>query len=404
MATLDVSSASAVLKSYYTDQRVQQLTYKDAPFFAMLKKRKDFVGANYPLPMKVTNPQGRSATFSNAVAQKQPSNYKSFTLTRVKDYSLASITTEAILASESNPGAFLRLATGEIDGALDSLKRSISFSLYGDSSGSIGVVSAITAANPVVVTLSQVDDIAKFEIGQTVLAYDTTNTTARLWGTGAASGLISNVDRDLGKITIDVDGSGGQTAVATDLIFVSGDRNLKMAGLGAWVPASAPGSTAFFGVDRSIDVTRLGGIRISSSGKPLDEALIDAARRVGREGGTPDYVFCSYSKYASLEKTLGNRVIYDDIEVAKIAFRGISISGPKGKMTVLPDQDCPNDKMYMLDMSSWGLYSLREPVMLVDLDGNKMLREASADAYEVRCAFYGNLGCVRPGSNAVLTF
>ena len=44
--TLDVASASAVLKQYYTDQRVQDLTYKDCPFYAMLPKHKDFYGAN----------------------------------------------------------------------------------------------------------------------------------------------------------------------------------------------------------------------------------------------------------------------------------------------------------------------------------------------------------------------
>jgi hypothetical protein len=73
-------------------------------------------------------------------------------------------------------------------------------------------------------------------------------------------------------------------------------------------------------------------------------------------------------------------------------------------MTVLADRDCPEDLMYMLDMSTWGYYSLKEPVMLLDQDGNKMLRESSADACEVRIGGYAQLGCVAPGANGVLVF
>ena len=105
-----------------------------------------------------------------------------------------------------------------------------------------------------------------------------------------------------------------------------------------------------------------------------------------------------------MEKSLGSKIRYNDVEVAGINFRGIEISGPAGTMTVIPDRDCPENKMYMLDMSSWGLYSLKEPIMLLDQDGNKMLRESSADAHEIRIGGFFQLGCVSPGSNAVLVF
>src|SRR4051812_609287 len=109
-ATLDVTSATAILKEYYSNQRVTDLTYKDAPLYAMMKKRKDFYGESFPLPMRVNNPQGRSAAFANAQSQQQESTYRSFFLMRKKNYAVASITSEAIMASESNAGAFLELA------------------------------------------------------------------------------------------------------------------------------------------------------------------------------------------------------------------------------------------------------------------------------------------------------
>lgn len=403
MAALDISSALSVLKTYYSDQRVTSMTYKDMPLYALLTKIKDFYGKNYPLPMKVSNPQGRSATFANAQAQKTTTVYKDFTLTRVRDYSLASITSEAWMASETNPGSFLRLATNEIDNALDTLKRSVGFSLYGDGSGALGAVTSISSANPAVITLTNVEDIVKFEVGQLLQARS--GATTRVFATGITTATVVGVDRDLGTITTDVDNSGNtDTLVAADTLNVVGDYDSKLSGLAAWVPSTAPSATSFFGVDRTVDKTRLGGIRVTSSGKPLDEAFIDAARRCGREGGAPDYGFMGFSRYASLEKTLGARVVYDDVEVAGVGFRGIKISGPSKPITIMPDRDAPEDKAYLLDMETWGFYSLKEPVQILDLDGNKMLREGSADAYELRCAMFAQLGCTFPGANAVMNF
>lgn len=403
MAALDVTSASAALKVYYSNQRLIEMMYKDNPFYALIPKVKDFYGKLYPLPMRVTNPQGRANTFSNAQSQKVASVYKDFELTRKTDYALASITSEAIMASETDPGAFLRLATAEIDGALMSLKRSLAWALYGDGSGALAAVASISAANPAVVTLSNAEDIVKFEVGMTVEIRS--GATVRNVCTGTASAVISNVDRDAGTFTLPVDNSGDtDTVVAADTVNVVGDYNAKLTGLGGWIPATAPTSTTFFNVDRSIDATRLGGVRITCTGKPQDEAWIDAARRLGREGGAPDYGMVGFSKYATLEKTLGSRVIYDDVETAGIGFRGIKVSGPNKPFTILPDRDCPDAYGYLVTMDTLGLYSLKEPVMLLDLDGNRMLRESSADQYEVRAASYSQCGCTFPGANAVLKF
>ncbi len=406
MAALDTTSAAAILKEYYSNQRVTQLTYKDAPLYALLDKVKDFYGASYPLPMRIADPQGASATFANAQAQKQPSDYKKFSLTRVKDYSLASIQTEAMLASETNPGAFLQLATAEIDGAILTMKRRMGWSIYGDGSGALGTIASYATANPATFQLTNVEDSSKFEIGQTVEIRSGASVRVLGAAPNAASALVSAVNRDTGVITLATDNSGNvDTVVANDTINVVGDYNARVSGLAAWIPSSSPSSSAFFGVDRTVDPTRLAGCRVTSTGKPIDEALIDGARRLGREGlGRPDHVFCGFSKYASLEKTLGAKIRYKDFEVAGIAFKGIEVSGPQGTITVLPDRDCPENLMYMLEMDTFSLYSLKEPVMLLDQDGNKMLRENTADALEVRVGGYFQMGCTSPGSNGVLVF
>lgn len=402
---LDTTTAAAALKTYYNRQKMQQLTYKDAPLFAMLAKMEEFGGSVYPLPMRVTNPQGRSAAFANAQAQKKESQYKTFNLTRVRDYSLASISTEAMLASENDAGAFVRLATAEINGAIESLKRSIQWSLYGDGSGTLGNVGSVNATDNTI-TLSSVDDISKFEVGQTLVVWSAASGgTQRTWNGSTNDLTVAGVDRDLGIITVDQNIDGSSTIAQGDFVFVKGDRGSKLSGLAAWFPTVAPGpSDSFFNVNRSADVSRLAGVRIPSAGKPQDEALVDAARRMGREGANPDHVFSGFSRYASLEKTLGSRVRYKDVEVAGVGFRGIEIAGPQRAITVIPDRDCPDARQYMLTMDTNKLYTLGEPVRILDQDGNKMLRESSADALEIRVAMFGQFGCDSPKDNAVLTY
>lgn len=405
MTALDISSANDVLKEYYSNQRVTQLTYKDAPLYAMLKKVKDFEGSSYPLPMRVADPTGRSGDFALAQANKNPSLYDKFSLTRKKNYSLASISSEAIMASASNPGAFLRLATAEIDGAMSQLKRSLSWAVHGDGSGAIGSCSstAPTSADPSVITLANPEDIVKFEVGMILQARS--GGTTRVWATTTPTAAVIAVDRDLGTFTVDVDNSGNTDTIQTgDTFNVYGDYNAMLTGVAGWIPSSTPSSAAFFGVDRTVDVSRLAGCRIASTGKPLDEALIDGARRVGRSGGAPDAAFLDFTKYAALEKTLGSRVRYQDVDVAGISFRAIEISGPQGTIKCFADRDQSVNRIELMQMSDWALYSLGEPAQILNLDGNSMLREASADAYEVRIASFSQVGCVDPGNSGVLTF
>ena len=410
MSSLDMSRAEAILKSYYDDQYVTQLMYKDSPLFALLNKIEDFKGKDYPLPNRVSNPQGGSANFLAAKASKRPSQYSAFTLTRSKEYVLASIDTETMLAAESDTGAFLRAATAEIDGAFDTFKRRLGWAVYGDGSGSMGTLASFASDGSVAtITFNDVENISKIEVGQTIEVRQTNGTLRTVTGPSVTGRMVVvGVNRDAGTATLLGTEGEAITAVsgtaATDTCNVYGDHNSKISGLGAWIPTAAPGATPFFGVNRSIDVTRLGGVRINCAGKAQDEAIVDAARRMGREGASPSILMTSYGKYSSLEKLLGSRVRYHDVEVAGIAWRAIEVSGPKGTIKVLADRDCPSNLQYMLTLDDWGVYSLGKAGRLLDQDGNRMLRESESDSVEVRVGGYLQVGCTNPGGSGVLIY
>ena len=385
---LNMTTFAAALKQHYTQEKIENMVYKDNPFLAMISKYEDFGGENLKLPIKYGIPQGRSATFADAQANKTNTQLKAFLLTRVSDYSLASIQNETIEASKGNANAFMEAATVEIDGAIESATRSLAISLFGDGSGQIGVVGSLatTTASNDTITLATVDDITNFEVGMQLN-----------FGTATVNKEISTINRDTGVILV----NAASGATATEAIYIDGDKDAKLTGLGGWLPSSAPSATeSFFGVDRSADATRLGGIRFDGSSLPLEEALIGAAARVAREGGKPDVCFMNYSNFADLEKALGSKVSYVDVKVnPEIGFRGVLIHGPRGPIKVVPDQNCPKDVAFMLQMDVWKLYSLGKAPKILDSDGLKFLRDSSADSVEVRVGYYAQLGCRGPGYN-----
>jgi hypothetical protein len=402
--SLDMSSFDAALKQHYTSDRVLNMVYKDNPLFALMPKYESFGGKNLPIPLIYGNPQGRSKTFSNAQTQGGVTNtlVTDFVLTRVKDYSIATIDNETLEASKGDSNAFMEAATTEIDGAINSLTRSLAVGMYRDSSAQIGQVSAEpgTAATTVI-QMKSASDITNIEVGQRINIWSAKSGGSQRSSDGTdSSWSVVAVDRSAGTFTLDDAYDASGDIAADDYIFVEGDRGLGMAGLEAWVPAAAPSATLFFGVDRSADTQRLGGVRYDGSADPIEEALIEGASRAAREGAKIDHCFISYAKYASLEKALGSKVQYVDLKMnAEVGFRGILINGPRGPVKVIPDQNCADDVAFMLQMDTWKLYSLGKAVRVIDTDGLQMLRQASADGVEVRYGFYGNIGCRGPGFN-----
>lgn len=399
-STLDLTAFDAALKQHYVDFTVKNLVYKDNAFMGMVEKYEKFGGKNLPLPLIYGNPQGRSAVFSTAVANKSSSKLSQFLLTRFHDYSLANIDNETMEASMGDANAFLEAATVEIDGAIHSAARSLAISLFRNGTGSIGRISSTSTVGSATITLANINDVVNFEVGQ-VLKLSSGD------GSGLRSGTVtlSAIDRNLGTLTASGNWTSGISAAATgDYISVEGDYNAKMPGLDGWLPM--PGvltSSAFYGVDRTVDSVRLGGVSLDKTGVPIEEAAIDLANRIGREGGKPDVMFVNFENFAALEKALGSKVQYFNPKAAdaEVFFSGFKIMGPKGPIEVVPDQNMFSDRMYMLQKDTWKLYSLGAAPKILQSDGLKFLRVSSADAVEIRVGYYAALGCVAPGFNGV---
>lgn len=399
---LNLSSMNAALKELYEGQVVENLVYADNPFLALLPKKTDFGGKYKPIPIITGVSQGRSATFANAQGNQTPVQIESFFLTRVSDYSIATIDNQTMLASQTDKMAFLEGAKLVIDGAIRSATNSLAGALFRSGTGSIGQVLTISTG---LITLTNAQDITQFETNMTLQADATDGgLTPR-----AALGYIIAVNRGAGTLTVSATqgGSAGTPAGWTtgDFLLVQGDLNAKCIGLPGWLPRTKPvpgGGDSFFGVDRSSDVTRLSGVYYDGSAQSIEEALIDGSSLLAREGGKPSVAITSFASYSALEKSLGAKVQYTDMKgPANIAFRGIMINGANSMIKVFPDRSCQGQVAWLLQMDTWCLECLGDaPMILKYGDGLEMLRVSNADAGEVRVGYYAQLRTNAPGWNA----
>ena len=402
-AYFDLSAANAVLKELYFGQTPENLVYKNNPFLALVPKKTDAGGKYIPVPIITGASQGRSATFTNAQGNQSPVLAQEFLVTRATDYSIATIDNQTLLATKSDRAAFVEGLKTVVDGAFRSATLSAASGSFRSGTGTI----ATGTNSSGVQTLTHAADAVQFEINMAICA--SASDGGALLGSGSV-GYVIAVDRTGGTFTVSTT-SGGTAGTpgswsGTMYYSVQGDNNLKMKGLIGWLPTTAPTSgDNFFGVDRSKDPVRLAGVRFAGTGESIEEAIIDASLLVAREGGTPDHCFLSYGSYAALEKALGAKVQYVDLEgPGEIMFKGIRVNGANSEIKVIPDRNCQVATGYLLELETWKLLSLNDvPHLFRYADGLEALRVYNQDAAECRTGFYANLACFAPGWNGVMT-
>lgn len=409
MAILDTTALTSVLKTQYTQSKINNICYPESPVFAAMKKRTDFFGANKVVAFQYGSPQGRGANFTVGIANMSASSYSNVTVTRAKDYAFAQVSGEAVDAAKNDAGALLIALKKEMDNAFYTAGRSIANSLFQTGGGARGRVDSTTSLGSAVLQLKDKNSVVNFEKNM-ILNTSTTDGTSGSKKSGTLT--ISSIDRDAGTLTMTGNLSAGIATIASqDYIFQNGDfettKSLPI-GIPGWIPSTAPtAGDSFFGLDRSVDATRLAGLRYTSNaGGPIEETLIQCAARLAREGGKPDLAVMNPLDHANLVVALGSKVIYERLgssDDPEIGFDTVKLMGAKGPIKIVPDFNCPTGTGYMLTMSTWSFETLLGAPRVLNLDGNQMRADATTDSYIFRIGYYGNFICEAPGWNAYFT-
>lgn len=403
MASLNMSSFSSALKILYPDS-LEEVWFPEAPFLAWVPKAYDFEGSSKQSNAIISGIRG-STDFSTALNGKSTPSLVKFNVTRKKDYVIGSIDNETMMASASNRGAIAKAIKTQVDAAAYEFGRSAAFQCWGDGSGVRGTVASFVAMTGVI-TLTDRRDCVKFEVGMVLQ-----NKSAA--GVIAAGFLtVTAVDLDAGTLTVTL-GGGAPNPVATDLLGRDGDfvagvgASNCLSGVFSWVPVTAPGvADNFFGVNRSVNPSRLAGTRVKGGAKTIEEVIFDSLGRGRTAGGKFDTLWMNSERAAELQKSMQAKAFVDvqSAGKAKVGFQGFQLATPQGQIMVMDDPNCPYAYGLLTKRDAWEYASLGDAPHFAEEDGRRFLRESTSDGIEFRLKAYSNLICQRPIDNVLVDF
>lgn len=395
MGILGQTEFNAFLKTNYAGGVPPNLAKRKKVGLSLFNQKEDLYGDGLKIPLQYGNIGGRSASVTNLYdggSQMRAASRKAFTITPTADYASISVDALTMALASKDVGAFARARKVEIDSMLDELARSLEISLWRSGSGSIGRRSSISGN---VITLTNVADAKNFHVGQTVVF-----STADGGGSvKAGSTFVTAVNEPEGKVTVD-DITDITSPLDNDYIFVQGDYDAKIKGVEAWIPLTAPSSSLFFGVDRTDDLARLAGHRLSTTSGGIHESIMTLSEMIGDMGGSPDRVFMSHRNFNTLNKDLGSKIDYDGGGgTATIGFEHIKVATSSGTVKVTPVPYMPEDRFYMLQMDTWTLHRNGEIPHIAQEDGLMCVRSRTTDGVDVRARYWAQLACDAPAFN-----
>lgn len=401
---LDLTRLNYALKEMYADG-VGYVDELDTPLLSMFPKRTDFTGNYYIQPTQYANNAGRSGALATAQSAANGAAGVRWQISAAQDYGVIQIDGQTLRASgggqmsRADARSFLEARAEELRTTTEALNQALAHSLYRDGTGRRGQRASL-AGN--IVTLTDANDALFFEVGMVVGAVS----TAPALRTGTTT--VTAVSRGMGPgatSTVTLASAAAIAAFAdTDFLFVQGDyltQNRRINGLAAWVPATAPTATLFNGIDRTVDASRLGGLRYTGT-EPLVERLINAEAAANVQGAKLDIFSMHPTTLALVKNILGDKIRYVDTKSfsGRVSFKTVEIDTMYGSVKLLGDRFCPTGIAYGLQLNTWKLVSRGPcPGPLDHLGTGEFFTMTAADSIEGRLGYYADTACSAPGYN-----
>ncbi len=415
MASHTLSNQDALLKDYYTDDKLKEQSYGENPFFAFIKKERGQMagGRRYVQPIEYGHPGGGSAGFTEAMANGTSSKYEDFLIPRKRQYQKVEVDHELMFATGGQRESF-RKALDEFDRGLKGLGEKVGRRLYRTQGGAAGRMDNSTTTTDVI-TLADKASVFNFHIDD-IIQFAAADGSGSLRDSGDTV-TVTEVDHEEGLVTVsatlDVAISGIQ---ASDYIFQEGDFNACLAGLEDWLPVDDRATklaATFNSVTRSPAPVYLGGLYMDGTGfGGLDEVIIKLCGKLGKYGAKTSHILANPESLSDLEllsnskmrivAELNTKVVGDSGDVL-VGFSGYRAIVAGRSVKIYGDRNCPSNRLYALQLDTWTLWHTGNLINWLgeSYTGSKMKMSEDADSAEARLGSYMNLGCSAPGWNGV---
>jgi hypothetical protein len=226
---------------------------------------------------------------------------------------------------------------------------------------------------------------------------------------------VTNVSTATKKITV-VE-SGTWTPTDTHVIGLQGTMAASTSpvvwpGIPGWIPpaASRPVSSGlFFGVDRSVNETKLAGLYLDGTAMGILEGINQLAYAIADvPGAKPDLVLCAFKTLGKINAILQTQHRYVESTVKgsgiDVFYKSVKINGPTGDMDILGSSNWAETLVAVLDKSTWVCGSPgNKPFVPASASGNPIVEVPGDDTAVAKYRTQAIVWCEAPGRNGMLT-
>ncbi len=304
--------------------------------------------------------------------------YLQFTSTLKNLYGQISISDKAIRAGREGMGAFTDLLNAEITGLMEASKFNLARMLYGDGTG---FLTSITAVTDGVLTVQDTNNLIE---GMLVDVYSTSA------GVDKVAAKIVSIDRTDKKVTLSV-----APTVTVGYLYNQGSKNKEITGIKS---IFATGGN-LYGVPRT-SIASLLPYTKSSTGTLDDVKIQEVIDRVENFANcTVDFIAMSQiAKYSYLD-FLSSYKRNVDYMTTDTGFKAISFGG----VPMVFERFVDSGTVYVMDTSTLKLHQLCDWRFLETENGNILRQAQDKPVYTATLVKYCDLICAKPNGLARLT-
>lgn len=346
-----LTTVNAITKEVYGPRIVDQLESE-----TVLTKRiektargtESQVGGKYvTFPLKVRRNNGIG--YRNELEQLQAPGQQGWTNVRVPlryGYGRCNLSGQVIELAAENYQAFSSAITEEMDGLKDDILKDQNRILWGDGTGTLGVVD--TAAGPVnTISLGTTADAVNWiDMDMQIDVLSSNGVTPK-----ASNRKVTAINETTGDITFD---GAAATVVVGDIVVRTGNYGREPNGLTSLVRATG----VLFNLDPAIEPlwksTEDTGVGALSEARML--TMVDNLRR---KGGRPTVIFADLGSRRAYFNLLKTDRRFTGTKTFTGGFEGLAFTY-EGEIPVVTDVDAPAGKMWFLNEDSFKIYRTKD--------------------------------------------
>jgi hypothetical protein len=315
-----------------------------------------------------------------------PNSYTQLVATLKNLYGTIEISDKAIRSSANNEGAFVNLLNDEMQSLIKSASFNFGRMLFGDGTGKVAKITAITGKSTNTVTVDNANSIVEG------MVIDILTSSGGAIG-GADKLRVVGVNRETKVITVDKSTLSSDLISAGCGVYVQSSAGYEITGLGALFS-----DKEIYGTNRQASVMRP---YMKTSVGEISETIIQKAIDTIEQnsGSKVNFIVCSWGVRRALAEYYRSFKVTMPSMQFKGGFTALSFNG----IPVVADRFCPDGTMYLLNTDDFKLHQLCDWEWLQGEDGKILKQVAGKPVYTATLVKYAELLCERPNGQGMLS-